>query len=125
MFYEQDFIEEIAGEVEVPHGDYAKITAEHIAALLDGNKLYYKQFGVYWWAMKDALRQYVNNGNWYCGKADDPLMKARASHGDQFLSIVAAAYYAYQQLDYSSEHLWFDKDGEEHPYVLFDENAGC
>jgi hypothetical protein len=95
--------------------------------MLKDNREYYKQFGVYWWAVKDALRQTIgeSSGEWYAGKADDPLMKERAWHGNQFRTMLAAMYFMNERIDFSPAHYWYDRDGEEHTYTLFDEDAGC
>jgi hypothetical protein len=39
--------------------------------------------------------------------------------------MLAAMYYMNEQIDFGSVHCWYDKDGEEHTYTLFDEDAGC
>lgn len=93
--------------------------------MLNADKLEYKRFGVYWWAVKEALRTYVHNGKWYCGDIEDTLMKERAWHGDLFRTMLAGMCYMNQQIECTSGHTWTDKDGNEHDYTLFDEQAGC
>jgi hypothetical protein len=91
--------------------------------MLDAKKSWYKTFGVYWWAVKDALRKYVNNGKWYCGFQDDPLMKERAFHGSEFRTMLAAMFYSNDQSRALSGCVWYDKEGDSHPYTLFDADA--
>ena len=123
MMYEQEFVENLTKQVSLD--DYAQEHAVVLEKLLKNDKAYYKRYGVYWWAVKDALRKYAKNKRaWYCGASDDNLMKERAWHGDENRTCVAGAYYAYHQLSASGGHSWTDKEGNEHDYTLFDDNAG-
>ncbi|GHU41755.1 hypothetical protein FACS1894190_10240 [Spirochaetia bacterium] len=129
MYYTDDFIDGLieSGKITLPHDEYVKINAVNISKMLDDNKMNYKLFGVYWWGVKDALRKYVNNGKWYCGIADDPLMKERADHGSEFRNILAGMYYMNEFFEdgITSGHYRYDKiTGGEHDYTLFDDNAG-
>ena len=126
MYYENEFIDglETSKELSISRESYAEVQAKNIAKMLAYDRLYYKQFGVYWWAVKDALRRYVNDGQWYCQKADDPLMKERAWHGSEFRTMLAAMFYMNEKYDFQSGCLWYDRQGEEHEYALFDPDAG-
>ena len=104
---------------------YANIQAHNVVKMLKSNKSWYKLFGVYWWAVKDALRRYVDNGAWYCGKQDDPLMKERAWHGSEFRTMLAAMYYSNDHREVTSACMWYDKNGETHQYTLSDPDAEC
>jgi hypothetical protein len=84
----------------------------------------FEQLGVYWWAVKDTLRGYVNNGAWYCGKANDPLMKEQAWHSSEFRTVLAGMFYMNEQYDFESGCRWYDAAGDEHSYTLFDPDVG-
>jgi hypothetical protein len=124
MYYTNDFIDKLIPRVSTDHDMYANINAHNIAKMLKHDKRNYLLFGVYWWHVKDALRKYVDNGAWYCGKQDDPLMKERSSHGSEFRDILAAMYYMNREPTvYTNAHTWFDKQDNEHDYTLHDPDA--
>lgn len=127
MYYDNEFVDSLVKEIKIPGGnEYVKKVVPGIAEMLKKNKLIYKSFGVYWWAIKDALRQYYPDKTaWFMGSYNDELMKQRAWHGDLFRTVLAGMYYHGRQIDYVSEHQWTDSKGVEHWYTLFDENAGC
>lgn len=126
MYYDNVFIDYLVGELKVPGGEeYVRRTAHAIAPMLAKDPKVYKTFGVYWWAVKDALREHSGMPDaWFMGPGDDPVMKGRAWHGDEFRTILAAAYFHGKQLVYSSDHQWTDAYGVEHNYTLFDPDAG-
>jgi GH35 family endo-1,4-beta-xylanase len=128
MYYTNEFIDELIASrvIKDSEDDYVREGAKVIAKILDDKKITYKLFGVYWWGIKDTLRKYVNNGKWYCGAADDALMKERANHGSEFRNSLAGRYYMneFQIYGYRDGHSWFDKNEDEHDYTLFDDNAG-
>ncbi|GMO25885.1 MAG: hypothetical protein Ta2B_05700 [Termitinemataceae bacterium] len=126
MYYTNEFINELIPQISARQETYASNGAKQIAKILDFRKDSYKLFGVYWWGVKDALRKYVANGKWYCGAADDPLMKERADHGSEFRNVLAANYYMNDThvYGYRSGHDWYDTNGDQHSYNLYDEDAG-
>jgi predicted cupin superfamily sugar epimerase len=67
----------------------------------------------------------VNNGEWYCGVQDEPLMKERGWCGSDFRTMLAAIYYMNEHQVITSDHVWYDKEGETHNYTLFDPDAEC
>jgi len=123
MYYTNEFIDKIEQEVQLDKIMYANLQAHNVARMLADNKENYKLFGVYWWNVKEALRKYVDNGNWYCGVQDEPLMKERGWHGSEFRTMLAAMYYMNEHQVITSDHEWYDKDGEKHLYTLFDPDA--
>ena len=123
MYYSNELIDELDLKVKLDKNMYANIQAHNVAKMLKVNKDWYKMFGVYWWAVKDALRIYVNNGEWYCGVQDDPLMKERAWHGSEYRTMVAAMFYNNDRHEIISSHEWYDKDGDVHYYTLSDPDA--
>ena len=125
MFYDDTQIDEFVKELKIPGGQsYVEHTAKAIGQMLIKQPWLYKTFGVYWWAMKDALRKYAPKpGAWYMGKYDDVVMKARAWHGDEFRTILAAAHYHSDMGELKRDHEWFDKYGNEHIYALEDPNG--
>lgn len=125
MYYDNEFIDMLETKVELDKAMYANIQAHNVAKILTDKKSWYKLFGVYWWAVKDALRKYVANKAWYCGSQDDPLMKERSWHGSEFRTMLAAMYHLNEHRELTSACLWHDKDGGSHPYTLFDPDAGC
>ena len=125
MYYSNEFIDELEKKVSLDRAMYANIQAHNVAKMLKHNKSQYKLFGVYWWVVKDALRKHVNNGQWYCGVQDDPLMKERSWHGSEFRTMLAAMYYMNEHREITSACDWFDKDGERHRYTLHDPDAQC
>ena len=85
----------------------------------------YKTFGIYWWNVKDALRKHVDNGEWYCGPQDEPLIKELGWHGNEFRTMLAAMYHMNDHQEITSAHVWYDKDSNPHDYTLFDPDANC
>ena len=126
MFYDNDFVDGLVAKLRVPGGDdYVKRTALTIGDMLKKNPRIYKSFGVYWWAVKEALRRYYpDSDEWFTGSYSDDLTKERAWHGDLFRTVLAGTYYHGRQTSYSSDHSWTDAAGVDHDYTLFDENAG-
>ena len=125
MYYSNELIDRLEKKVSLDKGMYANIQAHNVMKMLKSNKSYYKLFGIYWWAVKDALRKHVDNGQWYCGRQDDPLMKERSWHGSEFRTMLAAMYYMNEHKETTSVCVWFDKDGEKHQYTLHDPDAEC
>ena len=123
MYYSNELVDELDKKVKLDKSMYANIQAHNISKMLKQNKSRYKTFGVYWWAVKDALRKYVGSGEWYCGVQDDPLMKERAWHGSEYRTMVAAMFYTNDCREASSSCEWYDKDGERHLYTLSDPDA--
>jgi len=123
MYYDNEFINELEKKVSLDKAMYANIQAHNAAKMLRAKRSYYKMFGVYWWAVKDALRKYVNNGQWYCGIQDDPFMKERTWHGSEFRTILAAMYYMNDRQSITSGHEWYDKDGNARSYTLDDPDS--
>jgi hypothetical protein len=125
MYYTNEFIDELEKKVSIDKGMYANIQAHNVSKMLAAHKSWYKLFGVYWWAVKDALRKYLQNKAWYCGIQDDPLMKERAWHGSEYRTMLAAMYYMNEHRELSSGCRWFDKEGGSHDYTLYDPDAEC
>jgi len=125
MYYSNELIDELEGKITLDRGMYVNVQAHNVAKMLKLDKSMYRLFGVYWWAVKDALRKYVGNDSWYCGKQDDPLMKERAWHGSELRTMVAAMFYMNEHHKTASSCVWYDKDGDTRLYPLFDADAGC
>ena len=125
MYYSNELIDELQEKVSLDKAMYANIQAHNVVKMLKTNKSFYKLFGVYWWAVKDALRKHIDNGQWYCGVQDDPLMKERAWHGSEFRTMLAAMYYMNEHRELTSACVWFDKEGESRQYTLYDPDAEC
>jgi hypothetical protein len=124
MYYTDQFIDGLEDKVSIDKAMYANIQAHNAAKMLKSKKSMYKMFGVYWWNVKDALRKHVNNGEWYCGVQDDPLMKERGWHGSEFRTMLAAMYYMNEHRMIISDCVWYDVNGDKHLYTLFDPDAG-
>ena len=125
MYYSNELIDELQEKVSLDKAMYANIQAHNVVKMLKSNKSFYKLFGVYWWAVKDALRKHIDNGEWYCGVQDDPLMKERAWHSSEFRTMLAAMYYMNEHRELTSVCMWFDKEGESRQYTLYDPDAEC
>jgi len=125
MYYSNELIDKIENEVQLDKVMYANIQAHNVAKMLSSNRSMYKMFGVYWWNVKDALKKHVDNGEWYCGIQDEPLMKERGWHGSEFRTILAAMYYMNEHQVITSDHVWYDADGDARDYTLFDPDAEC
>ena len=123
MYYSNELVDGLENKVSLDKDMYVNIQAHNVAKMLASNKQWYKLFGVYWWAVKDSLRKYIDNDKWYCGIQDDPLMKERAWHGNEFRTMLAAMYYSNDRKEAISSCVWYDKDGESHPYTLHDPDA--
>jgi len=125
VYYSNELIDELDLQVKLDKNMYANIQSHNVVKMLKFKKENYKLFGVYWWAVKDAIRKYVNNGAWYCGVQDDPLMKERAWHGSEYRTMVAAMFYTNDRREITSSHSWYDKEGNVHDYTLSDPDAEC
>lgn len=127
MYYDDVFVDYLVDEMRGPKGDeYVRRIAIARGPELVARPETYKTFGVYWWAMKDALKQYAGLVDaWFMGSHDDIVMKARAWHGSAFRTILAANYFHSRQTENTSRHRWTDVYGIEHDYTLFDPDAGC
>ena len=123
MYYDQDFVDSLVVQIKLEPEAYLKRVATGLSGSLVKQRNLYKTFGVYWWAVKDALRKYGKKG-WFTGIHDDLLMKERAWHGDLFKTVVAALYYHGKQMAPSDDHEWRDKNDVDHDYSLFDPDAG-
>jgi hypothetical protein len=125
MYYTNEFVDSLMKQVTVPERKLGKRLARGFAKELDKDPMRYKMFGVYWWAMKDILRKYIHDiSRWYCGSFFDPLMQSRADHGSRLRNLVAAVHYENNCHEYLDWHTWFDRDGGEHEYYLFDHDLG-
>lgn len=125
-YYDNEFVDSLVENLETEGGEaYLSKFAESIAPLLRDNPILYKTFGVYWWAVKEALQKYAAKpGDWFAGPYFDEWMKENAWHGDLFRTVLAGAYYHSGQMTHTSDHEWTDNNGVDHDYTLFDENAG-
>lgn len=125
MYYSNEDVDQFAERLTVPGGEeYVKQAALAIGDMLVKRPDIYKTFGVYWWAMKEALRKYYPKDAWFKGKYSDQLMRERAWHGSLFRTVLAAAVYHGQHDLITSAHEWTDAQGEEWQYTLIDEDAG-
>jgi hypothetical protein len=125
VYYSNEFIDGLEDQVSLDKNGYAAIQARNVSKMISSNKSWYKLFGVYWWAVKDALRKYVAAKAWYRGVQDDPLMKERAWHGSEFRTMLAAMYYMNEHRMITSDCLWYDAEGGSHTYTLYDPDAQC
>jgi hypothetical protein len=125
-YYDNEFIDGLVENLETEGGEaYLSKFTESIAPLLRVNPILYKTFGVYWWAVKEAIQKYAAKpDDWFAGTYFDEWMKENAWHGDLFRTVLAGAYYHSGQMTVTSDHEWTDADGVDHDYTLFDENAG-
>jgi len=125
MYYTDEDVDALEARLTIPGGDaYVKQTALAVGKMLEGKKELYKTFGVYWWAMKKALKKYYPGDAWFKGKYFDQLMFERSWHKSMFRTILAAAYYHEQHMSIASAHDWTDASGEEQQYTLLDDDAG-
>jgi len=120
MYYSNELVDELDLHVKIDKNMYANIQAHNVVKMLKSNKETYKMFGVYWWAVKDILRKYIDNGEWYCGIQDDPITRERSWHGSEYRTMVAAMFYTNDRQEITSSHKWYDKNGDEHDYTLYD-----
>lgn len=125
-YYDNSFVDDLEKKLKVPGGEsYLKRVAITLGPELERTPEMYKSFGVYWWAIKQALLQYYGNKSaWFMKGYMDGLMLSRAWHGNLFRTVLAGLYYHDGQEYYSNDHEYTDDQGEDQPYTLFDENAG-
>ncbi len=125
-YYTDDEVKAFLPKLKVPGGDpYVKNMVKVLGGMLVKNPKMYKTFGVYWWALKEALKQgYPNKKAWFMGDYFDQLMYERAWHGSQFLTLFAAGIYHGNHMVITSGHEWTDSEGNDRDYTLFDEDAG-
>lgn len=126
MYYSADEVDKLEQALTTPGGEsYVRRAALSIGKMLEKDPSLYKTFGVYWWAMKDALRKYYPDSSaWFMGEYQDALMYERAWYGSLFRTVLAAAYYHGQHLIITSSHDWTDSAGADQSYTLYDEDAG-
>lgn len=125
MYYANEDVDRLEAMLKVPGGEaYVKRAALAIGDMLVKNPSLYKTFGVYWWAMKTALKKYYPKAAWFKGKYLDGLMLERTWHGSLFRTVLAATCYHDQHSIVSSAHDWTDSTGEDQQYTLMDEDAG-
>lgn len=125
MYYSNEDVDAFVGRLKTPAGDeYVKQAALTIGDMLVKRPDLYKTFGVYWWAMKAALKKHHPGDAWFKGDYFDQLMYDRAWHGSLFKTVLAAAVYHAQHDLVTSAHDWTDSQGEERQYTLIDEDAG-
>ena len=126
MFYANEDVDQLEKRLEVPAGEsYVRRTALAVGKMLEKKPELYKTFGVYWWAIKSALRKYYNDPKaWFMGPFFDRLMYERAWHGSLFRTVLAGAFYQEQHPIITSGHEWTDSAGQDRQYTLIDENAG-
>ena len=128
MHFTDEFVSGLEKRIHIPQDDYAMLQSRNVCKMLKNDKRWYKEFGVYWWAMKDAIRKYAfpcYKKSWFMGSYDDPLMKERAWHGSEFRTVLAGMYLmsAKKINDFSGCCDWTDKKDIVHNYVVFDEDA--
>lgn len=125
MYYSNEDIDAFEKKVQVTPGEsYVRKAALGIASMLEKDPSIYKTFGVYWWAIKAAIKKYYSGKAWFTGDYFDQLMYERAWHGSQFRTVLAGAIYQENHRLITSGHEYTGKDGEDYSYTLFDENAG-
>jgi hypothetical protein len=56
MYYSNEFIDELETKVQLDKVMYANIQAHNVAKMLADSRAIYKMFGVYWWNVKEALK---------------------------------------------------------------------
>lgn len=124
-FYTEEEIDEFVENITAPKGDaYVRAFVKVFGPELERNPRVYKTFGVYWWAVKQALAKYHGNSNaWFMGGYEDSLTLERNWHGSLFRTIVAAAAVSYEAMEYSSDHS-YEHRGAYIPYTLVDQDAG-
>jgi hypothetical protein len=125
MYYTNEEVDSLERMVQITGGEsYARRSALAIGEMLENEPTLYKTFGVYWWAIKEALKKYYPKEGWFKGDYFDQLMYNRAWHGSLFRTVLAGAYYHGQHPIIASSHEWTDKNGVDAEYTLFDEDAG-
>lgn len=109
----------------MPIGEpYVKNMACAVGSSLLNTPYLYKTYGVYWWAVKAALRKYFPGEAWFMGGYFDQLMYERAWHGSLFRTVLAGAVYAYNHPIITSGHEYTNREDVVVDYTLFDANAG-
>lgn len=125
MYYSNEDIDRFEGQVEGAKGEsYVRRAALAIGDILTKTPAQYKTFGVYWWAIKAALRKYYAGDAWFKGEYFDQLMYERAWHGSLYRTVLAGGLFHSQHRTISSSHEWTDADGNEREYTLIDYDAG-
>ena len=125
MYYSQEDVDLLETKLTVPGGEsYVRRTALALGPMLIKSPQMYKTFGVYWWAIKAALKKYFPGDAWFKKTHFDQIMYDRAWHGSLFRTVLAGAFYHGQHAIITSDHEYTGKDGEDRSYTLFDEDAG-
>ncbi len=125
MYYTNEEVDSFEKKVQIRTGEsYVRKIALGVASMLEAQPSLYKTFGVYWWAIKAALKKYYPGKAWFMGGYFDQLMYERAWHGSLFRTVLAATIYHGNHRLITSGHEYIGKDEEEYTYTLFDEDAG-
>lgn len=125
MYYSNEDVDRFEAKLSVPGGEsYVRRAALALGSALVERPTLYKTFGVYWWAVKAALRKYYHGEAWFMGPFFDQIMYDRAWHGSLARTVLAGAVYHDKHPLVTSYHDYTGKDGEDHQYTLLDEDAG-
>jgi hypothetical protein len=84
----------------------------------------YREFGVYWWFIKDLLKEYYTQDNLYLlGNFTDPDINERLPDVSEEELIQLAIQEHQQNAAYNlGRNSVYDYNGE--PYVIYDEDTG-
>jgi hypothetical protein len=126
MYYSDADVDEWVKQIKDAEPAYMDRMAENVGLMLLKKRDQYKTFGVYWWAVKKMIQERWKGirAAWFMGNYSDRWMLSKAWHGSLFKTVVAGAYYHGQQITQTAECWWTDEHGVDHPYTLFDEDAG-
>jgi phosphopantetheinyl transferase (holo-ACP synthase) len=125
MYYSNADIDELEKTIGNRGGEaFIRRVVLSVGKLLEKKRSIYKTFGVYWWAMKEALRKYYPvRTAWFMGGYQDMLMYERSWHGSLFRTVLAAANYHKGQISVTAYHEYTGRNGESCNYTLQDEDA--
>lgn len=102
-----------------------KLLAKSTLQLLQENPARYRNFGVYWFLMKELLKRYYTKDNLYMlGDYRDQSVIDRMPEHDDLQEALAAAIQTYRQNAMYGAGSTSFTDAEGESFVLFDEDAG-
>lgn len=102
-----------------PNADFVEYASSVIYDRLKKNILHYRQYGMYWWALKDVLRrQDYNVGD----ETDERIMQAYKGKDDAETLVAADMFYEDMAGKVTADNLDWTLEKNKPDYRLFDED---
>ena len=120
MLEPQELQEWATKNIKLAPEEWLQRNAKNVATILAKSPQRYRVYGPYWWAIKDALRQYSGAMAWFTGPGNDPVTKHRTWYGSLYLTMLAGLIYAEENLHHARPEHHYEFNGSWVPYTLVD-----